>query len=344
MEIFEIFLKNSIVWKGQKNSKWLKQKQLFCHFLNPRILRHSWKVENPKNCAKKWKSLHPNEMLHVHAVCPCRKPMPMLHVHAVCPCCKPMSMLNVHVACPFCISMQCVHAAALVNAACLSNENLRVHVVCPCCMSMMHVHNTSLWCMSMLHVPTICPCSLGPCCLSMLHVRAACPCFIFVQYVHAVYDYLWRVCNLTAFIHSLTGPVGQPFASHHEGPRFNPRGGVLMWNRDSPVSVVSLHWWPQHDWSLWPRLRLRPEPSLGRSADNVIIPLDLTQLFCPCFKLAADPPSGFTTDIVTCVEPAISLHSYTVSLVKWVNPLLPFMRDPGSITLGGTYVKLGFSC
>ncbi len=35
----------------------------------------------------------------------------------------------------------------------------------------------------------------------------------------------------------------------------NPLGG-LMWNRDSPVSVVSLHWWPRRDWSsLWPRLR-----------------------------------------------------------------------------------------
>ncbi len=33
-----------------------------------------------------------------------------------------------------------------------------------------------------------------------------------------------------------------------------PRG-VPMWNQDSPVSVVSLHWWPWHDWSLWPRLR-----------------------------------------------------------------------------------------
>jgi hypothetical protein len=49
----------------------------------------------------------------------------------------------------------------------------------------------------------------------------------------------WRACNLTAFIHSLTGPVGHPFASHHEGPGFNPRG-VLVWNRDSTVNVVSL--------------------------------------------------------------------------------------------------------
>jgi hypothetical protein len=31
--------------------------------------------------------------------------------------------------------------------------------------------------------------------------------------------------------------------------------GVLMWNWDSPLSIVSLHWWPHHDWSLWPCLR-----------------------------------------------------------------------------------------
>ncbi len=77
-----------------------------------------------------------------------------------------------------------------------------------------------------------------------------------------------------------------------------PRG-ILMWNRDSPVSIVSLHWWPRRDWSLWSRLR-RPlsRLSLGCHADNVIIPLDLKQLFCTSFTLAA--PSGFTTDIVGC--------------------------------------------
>ncbi len=40
---------------------------------------------------------------------------------------------------------------------------------------------------------------------------------------------------------------------------------------------------------------LRPKPSLGRHADNVIIPPDLTQLFCPGFTLAAGSPSSFTT-------------------------------------------------
>jgi hypothetical protein len=38
---------------------------------------------------------------------------------------------------------------------------------------------------------------------------------------------LWRACNLTAFIHSLTGPVRQPFASRHEGPEFNPHGVLI---------------------------------------------------------------------------------------------------------------------
>ncbi len=65
---------------------------------------------------------------------------------------------------------------------------------------------------------------------------------------------LWRACNLTAFIHSSTGPVVHQFASCHEWPGFNPQG-VLLWNRDSPVSVVSLHWWHRRDWSLWPHLR-----------------------------------------------------------------------------------------
>jgi hypothetical protein len=32
----------------------------------------------------------------------------------------------------------------------------------------------------------------------------------------------------------------------------------------------------------------------------VIIPLDLTQLFCPGFTLAAGPPSGSTTYRVGC--------------------------------------------
>jgi hypothetical protein len=44
---------------------------------------------------------------------------------------------------------------------------------------------------------------------------------------------LWRACNLTAFTHSLTGPVGHPFASRHEGPGFNPWGGTYSIRKKS---------------------------------------------------------------------------------------------------------------
>jgi hypothetical protein len=39
---------------------------------------------------------------------------------------------------------------------------------------------------------------------------------------------------------------------------------------------------------------LRPKLSRGPCPDNVIIPLDLTQLLCPSFTLTAGPPSSFT--------------------------------------------------
>jgi hypothetical protein len=69
--------------------------------------------------------------------------------------------------------------------------------------------------------------------------------------------------------------------------------------------------------------RLHPESSLGPRVDNEIIPLDLTQLFCPGFTLAARPPSRFTTDIVSywrgalwraCNLPAF-IHSSTGPVV-----------------------------
>ncbi len=53
---------------------------------------------------------------------------------------------------------------------------------------------------------------------------------------------------------------------------------------------------------------LRPEPSLGRRVVNVIIPLDLTQLFCPGFTLAACTPSGFMRE----GSPVESLQSHCI--------------------------------
>jgi hypothetical protein len=43
-----------------------------------------------------------------------------------------------------------------------------------------------------------------------------------------------------------------------------PLRGVLMWNRDSRVSIVLLHWWPQRDWSLWPHLRQASSRTITR--------------------------------------------------------------------------------
>jgi hypothetical protein len=96
---------------------------------------------------------------------------------------------------------------------------------------------------------------------------------------------------------------GLPVCFPSQGTQVQIPRGVLMWSQDSPVSVVSLHWWPRRDWSYFCGLvwsGLRPEPSLGPRAGNVIIPLDLTQLSCPGFTLAAGIPSGFTTDGVGC--------------------------------------------
>ncbi len=45
-----------------------------------------------------------------------------------------------------------------------------------------------------------------------------------------------------------------------------PLGGFCE-NWDSPVSIVSLHWWPRCDWSfLWPRLRRASSRTITRSS------------------------------------------------------------------------------
>ncbi len=86
-------------------------------------------------------------------------------------------------------------------------------------------------------------------------------------------------------------------------PGSNPQGGVLMWNRDSPVSVVSLHWWPQCDWSfLWPRLRQAlsqtiTRPSCWQCDDN---PTWSHTALLSWFHAGCRSPSGFTTGRVSC--------------------------------------------
>jgi hypothetical protein len=164
------------------------------------------------------------------------------------------------------------------------------------------------------------------------------------------FKHLWRACNLTSFSPCLTGPVDYLFASCHKGPRFKSPGrnlcetGILLSALSRYIGDPNMI---DHHGLVWGGLR--PKPSLGPRADNVMIPLDLTQLSCPGFTLAAGLPSGFTiTESVAggehCGEPAISLYSHYVSLVQWTTCLLPVTSDPGSNPQWGTYVRPGFSC
>ncbi len=87
-----------------------------------------------------------------------------------------------------------------------------------------------------------------------------------------------------------------------------------------------------------------PEPSLGPRTDSVIIPLDLTQLFCLVSRRLQVPfPASQPTESAAGVEPCGEPHSHHASLVQWTTCLLGVTRDPGSEPLGGTYVKPGFS-
>ncbi len=156
---------------------------------------------------------------------------------------------------------------------------------------------------------------------------------------------LWRACNLTAFEPCLTGPVDYPFASRHERPRFNPPRGALMWKRNSPVSIVSLHWWPWRDWSLWPHLkRALPHTVTRRSCrqcDNLT--WSHTALLSR-FHARCSPPSGFTTDIDGCWGWALwrtcNLTAFTACLTGPVDyPFASRHEGPRFNPQGGTYVK-----
>ncbi len=125
------------------------------------------------------------------------------------------------------------------------------------------------------------------------------------------------------------------------GTQVQSPGGVLMWNRDSPVSLSCYIGDPDvidNCGLVWGRLCTKL--SLGWPAYNVIIPLDLTQLSCPGFTLTTGPPAGFTSDIVGCWggSPVQSLQSHCIHTEShWSSGstlCFPVMRDPGSIPRG----------
>jgi hypothetical protein len=163
-----------------------------------------------------------------------------------------------------------------------------------------------------------------------------------------VYDYAWVYksfkCGEPAIsLHSHAVPLVQwstGLLPIMRDPASIPRG-ILMWNQDSPVSIVSLHWWPQHDWSLWPRLRQDSSQTTTRpSCQQCDYPTwshtALLFLFHACCRSSFRLHNQHTRLLggEPCGEPAISLLSETVPLVQWSTRLLPVMRDPGSIRRG----------
>jgi hypothetical protein len=155
-----------------------------------------------------------------------------------------------------------------------------------------------------------------------------------------VYSEVWRSCNLTSFSPCLTGPVDYLFASRHKGPRIKSPGEYLCETR---ILLLALSRYIgdldviDHHGLIWGGLW--PEPSPGPHADNVIIPLDLTQLSSPGFTLATGLPSGFTTDGVGCWGGALwracNLSSFLPCLTGPVDYLFashhkgPRFKSPG---------------
>ncbi len=156
-----------------------------------------------------------------------------------------------------------------------------------------------------------------------------------------VNNVLWRACNLTSFSPCLTGPVDYLFASRHKGPRFKSPGGYLCETRIFLLGLSRYIGDPDvidHHCNLVCG-GLHPKLSLGPRADNMIIPFELTQLFCPGFTLTAGPPSSFTTDGVGCWGGALwracNLTSFSPCLTGPVDYLFasrhkgPRFKSPG---------------
>jgi hypothetical protein len=97
------------------------------------------------------------------------------------------------------------------------------------------------------------------------------------------------------------------FASRHKGHRFKSPGGYLCGTGILLLALTRYIGDPNvidHQQGFVPQ-----QLSLGPRANNVTVPLDLTQLSCPGFTLAAGLPSSFTTDGVSCWGGALSRAS-----------------------------------
>jgi hypothetical protein len=155
---------------------------------------------------------------------------------------------------------------------------------------------------------------------------------------------LWGACNLTALTHSSTGPVVHLFASHHEGPGFNPQGGYLCETGILPLALSCYIGDPDmidHCVLVWGGLR--SELSLGHCANNLIshsssVPVSrLLQFLLPASQPHCRLGRG-------ALLRASNLTTFTYSSTgPVVRPFASHCEGPGFNPQGGTYVKPGFS-
>ncbi len=103
----------------------------------------------------------------------------------------------------------------------------------------------------------------------------------------------WRACNLTASTAQFHWSSGPPVCFLSWRTWVQSPGGYLS---ETWILLLALSRYIgdpnviDNCGLVWGGLRL--EPSLGNRTDNVIILLDLTQLFYPGFMLAAGPPGA----------------------------------------------------
>jgi hypothetical protein len=174
--------------------------------------------------------------------------------------------------------------------------------------------------------------------------------FYFVDRIVQDKMVVWRACILTMSHWS----SGLPVCFLSQGTQVQIPRGVPMWNQDSPVGIVSLHWWPQRDWSfLWPRLRRASSRTITRpSCQQCDNPTWSHTAFLSRFHACCRSPFRLHNRWSRLLggNPVESLHSHHVSLVQWTTCLLPITRDTGSNPQGGVFrqcsmlVKKKLSC
>ncbi len=173
---------------------------------------------------------------------------------------------------------------------------------------------------------------------------------------------LWRACNLTTFTPCLTG-LWTTRLLPSWGTQVQSPGGYLCETGIFPLALshyigdpgmirslasllFSAYFTPRRQCEKPAALLLFSGCFTRLHADNVKSRLDLTQLFCPGFMLAAGPPSPFTTDRVGCWGGALcracNLTTFTPCLTGPVDYLFASRHEgPGFNPQG---VLMWFSC